>query len=119
MCGQPAPLLHTQGSACWEQRRGSSAGGLGSSSGNGMPAAHIMPHGNGAAAAMSVGAKLAQVAMLAEGLSGRALRKLPFQAHAFYVRRPHTTLQQFLEALLLAVQTELQRRTQLEVGTHV
>lgn len=29
---------------------------------------------------------LLQVARLAEGLSGRALRKLPFQAHAFYVQ---------------------------------
>lgn len=26
------------------------------------------------------------IAHLAEGLSGRALRKLPFQAHAFYVQ---------------------------------
>ena len=29
---------------------------------------------------------LLQVARLADGLSGRALRKLPFQAHAFYVQ---------------------------------
>lgn len=29
---------------------------------------------------------LLQIAELAEGLSGRALRKLPFQAHAFYVQ---------------------------------
>ena len=27
-----------------------------------------------------------QIAALAEGLSGRALRKLPFQAHAFFVQ---------------------------------
>lgn len=29
---------------------------------------------------------LLNIARLAEGLSGRALRKLPFQAHAFYVQ---------------------------------
>ncbi|CAN0423945.1 unnamed protein product, partial [Ectocarpus sp. 8 AP-2014] len=38
---------------------------------------------------------LLEVARLAEGLSGRALRKLPFQAHAFYVQvRQRHTLQQ-------------------------
>ena len=30
--------------------------------------------------------ELVQIAALAEGLSGRALRKLPFQAHAFFVQ---------------------------------
>ncbi|CAN0520971.1 unnamed protein product, partial [Laminaria digitata] len=30
--------------------------------------------------------ELVQIAQLAEGLSGRALRKLPFQTHAFFVQ---------------------------------
>lgn len=35
---------------------------------------------------MSAVGSLLEIAELAEGLSGRALRKLPFQAHAFYVQ---------------------------------
>ncbi|KAG5188595.1 P-loop containing nucleoside triphosphate hydrolase protein [Tribonema minus] len=68
---------------------------------------------------MSMGILLLQVAALAQGLSGRALRKLPFQAHAFFVHRSSTTLHHYLDALLQAVRTELQRRAQLETGSPV
>lgn len=52
----------------------------------------------------------------AEGLSGRALRKLPMQAHAFFVQRPSATPFQFVQALLLAVRKEQSDRLQLGSG---
>eukprot|EP00752_Nemacystus_decipiens_P012914 g11429.t1 len=57
---------------------------------------------------------LLQVARLADGLSGRALRKLPFQAHAFYVQRQSCTLAEFLSAMTQAVNKELGDRRGLE-----
>ncbi|CAN0350920.1 unnamed protein product [Ectocarpus sp. 6 AP-2014] len=57
---------------------------------------------------------LLEVARLAEGLSGRALRKLPFQAHAFYVQRQSCTLAEFLSAMTRAVHKELGDRRSLE-----
>lgn len=45
---------------------------------------------------------LVRIAELAEGLSGRALRKLPFQAHAFYVQvRAYTTMTSCVRLLRL------------------
>ncbi|CAM9730239.1 unnamed protein product [Pylaiella littoralis] len=57
---------------------------------------------------------LLNIARLAEGLSGRALRKLPFQAHAFYVQRQSCTLTEFLSAMTRAVHKELGDRRSLE-----
>eukprot|EP00903_Cladosiphon_okamuranus_P006236 g6121.t1 len=57
---------------------------------------------------------LLEVARLADGLSGRALRKLPFQAHAFYVQRQSCTLPEFLSAMTRAVKKELGDRRSLE-----
>ncbi|CAM9345819.1 unnamed protein product, partial [Ectocarpus sp. 8 AP-2014] len=57
---------------------------------------------------------LLEVAHLAEGLSGRALRKLPFRAHDFYVQRQSCTLAGFLSAITRAVHKELRDRRSLE-----
>ena len=57
---------------------------------------------------------MAEAALRAEGLSGRALRKLPFQAHAFYIHKPRCSMQQFLHALLRAVHRELSCREALD-----
>ena len=46
----------------------------------------------------------------------RALRKLPFQAHAFFVHQPQCSVRQFLDALLRAVGRELECRAELERG---
>ncbi|CAM9752919.1 unnamed protein product [Ascophyllum nodosum] len=59
------------------------------------------------------GKNLVRIAELAEGLSGRALRKLPFQAHAFYVQRESCTLPEFLSAMAQAVEKELRDREDL------
>ncbi|CAM9107631.1 unnamed protein product [Discosporangium mesarthrocarpum] len=56
---------------------------------------------------------LVQIAGLTEGLSGRALRKLPFQAHAFFVQRQVCNLQRFLWALDQAAHRELGSRLDL------
>ena len=61
-------------------------------------------------------AMLLSAAGRAEGLSGRALRKLPFQAHAFFVQKPRATEAEFLAALEKAVAKELACRDQLESG---
>ncbi|CAM9782428.1 unnamed protein product [Chrysoparadoxa australica] len=56
---------------------------------------------------------LARIASKSEGLSGRALRKLPFQAHAFFVQQPCCTLLEFLAALDQAVMKEQSCREDL------
>uniref|UniRef100_A0A7S1KTF0 AAA+ ATPase domain-containing protein n=1 Tax=Percolomonas cosmopolitus TaxID=63605 RepID=A0A7S1KTF0_9EUKA len=57
--------------------------------------------------------KLLQAAQLAQGLSGRSLRKIPFLAHSFYVNQPQVSVGEFLEALKKAVQAEQVRRSQM------
>ncbi|XP_076585045.1 pachytene checkpoint protein 2 homolog [Chaetodon auriga] len=42
---------------------------------------------------------LRNIAIKSKGLSGRALRKIPFLAHAMFVRTPTATLERFLEAM--------------------
>lgn len=49
-----------------------------------------------------------------EGLSGRALRKLPFLAHAFFIQLPNCTIQEFLNALEKCIIRESIVRQQLE-----
>src|SRR5688572_5030777 len=53
---------------------------------------------------------LLQIASKCEGLSGRSLRKLPFQAHAFFLQSPSAALAEFLRALELAVDLEAANR---------
>eukprot|EP00612_Vaucheria_litorea_P001953 CAMPEP_0171452550 /NCGR_PEP_ID=MMETSP0945-20130129/611_1 /TAXON_ID=109269 /ORGANISM="Vaucheria litorea, Strain CCMP2940" /LENGTH=436 /DNA_ID=CAMNT_0011977235 /DNA_START=30 /DNA_END=1340 /DNA_ORIENTATION=- len=57
--------------------------------------------------------KLTKAIELAEGLSGRALRKLPFLAHAFFIHSSCVDLKTYNDALLKAVQAEIERREQL------
>jgi MoxR-like ATPase len=59
---------------------------------------------------------LLHAAQLCEGLSGRALRKLPFQAHVYFVRRPHATCKDFLAALVDAARLEKAQRSKLATG---
>jgi len=57
---------------------------------------------------------LVTIAEKAEGLSGRALRKLPFLAHAFYLQgRPVFSLEEFVAALGLAIEKEYKGRAEL------
>jgi pachytene checkpoint protein 2 len=51
----------------------------------------------------STGNILAQICKEANGFSGRALRKLPFLAHALYLRKDAASLREFLIALRSAV----------------
>ncbi|KAK0134562.1 Pachytene checkpoint protein 2 [Merluccius polli] len=46
---------------------------------------------------------LRNIALKSKGLSGRTLRKLPFLAHALFVKTPTVTLERFLEAIDQAV----------------
>jgi hypothetical protein len=55
-------------------------------------------------------ALLLEAAVQSNGLIGRALRKLPFQAHAFHVQKTVCSLEEFLHALLKMVHTELSCR---------
>jgi pachytene checkpoint protein 2 len=58
---------------------------------------------------------LNECARLTNGWSGRALRRLPLQAHARFVRRSHAvTLQEFLEGLLQGVREELVSRRDMK-----
>ena len=56
---------------------------------------------------------LMQAATFAVGLSGRSLRKIPFQAHAFCNGASSIDLQTYLNALMLAVKKELKSRVDL------
>lgn len=67
----------------------------------------------------TVGESLFLIAAKAEGLSGRALRKLPFQAHACFVQRPSCTTTVFLTALTHMVVKELSCRDDLAAGCTV
>ncbi len=57
-----------------------------------------------------VGRTLYEVAAAAEGFSGRALRKLPLMAHAFFVKKRQTDYKTFLRALHMAVLKETKMR---------
>lgn len=58
--------------------------------------------------------ELKSIAEKCVGLSGRALRKLPFLAHALFVQKTLTTIEEYLFALDRAVQRESSVRAQLE-----
>jgi len=50
---------------------------------------------------------LYQAALLSDGFSGRCLRRIPFQTHAFHVNSSHpVNVEAFLEALCVAIQNE-------------
>lgn len=64
--------------------------------------------------AFSNGNILAQICREAAGTSGRSLRKLPFLAHALYLKKDTATLREFLIALRSAV--EYQKRSKVNIG---
>ena len=70
--------------------------------------------GNDTSVAESPSTSLLKAADMAEGLSGRALRKLPFQAHAFYVQQPKCPTAVYMRALQRAVQKEQKARADLD-----
>lgn len=59
---------------------------------------------------------LRNIALKSKGLSGRTLRKLPFLAHALFVKMPTVTLERFLEALDQAVAKQKVEKANLANG---
>jgi len=57
--------------------------------------------------------KLLHCSQLADTLSGRSLRKLPFQTHAQFIRSTTVSLADFLDALSQGVLKELSSRSQM------
>ncbi|KAG0208260.1 Pachytene checkpoint protein 2 [Mortierella sp. GBA30] len=55
---------------------------------------------------MVLSSQLMEVSELAQGMSGRAVRKLPFLAYAAYLQSPMTTTENFLGALRLFVHVQ-------------
>eukprot|EP00898_Chlorokybus_atmophyticus_P000907 jgi/Chlat1/1817/Chrsp135S08687 len=60
---------------------------------------------------LALGKLLLDASNLSEGFSGRALRKLPFLAHAALVEADSCTCEEFLAALQLAVRREIADRS--------
>uniref|UniRef100_A0A3P9MAJ2 Pachytene checkpoint protein 2 homolog n=1 Tax=Oryzias latipes TaxID=8090 RepID=A0A3P9MAJ2_ORYLA len=60
--------------------------------------------------------RLMDIAKKSKGLSGRALRKLPFLAHALFVKTPAVTLDQFLDAMSHAVDKQREEKADLING---
>ncbi|XP_048882071.1 pachytene checkpoint protein 2 homolog isoform X1 [Brienomyrus brachyistius] len=54
-----------------------------------------------------------KIAVKSRGLSGRALRKIPFLAHALFVKTPKVTLQRFLQAMDEAVSQQIEEKANL------
>ncbi|KAG7389852.1 Pachytene checkpoint protein 2 [Phytophthora pseudosyringae] len=65
---------------------------------------------------LELSTQLLQAAEMAEGFSGRALRKLPFQAHAFFVQTRTATVSEFIHHLMQTVQRENEHKQQLTSG---
>ncbi|KAG6594301.1 thyroid receptor-interacting protein 13 [Phytophthora cinnamomi] len=65
---------------------------------------------------LELSTELLQAAEMAEGFSGRALRKLPFQAHAFFVQSRTPSVSGFIHHLMQTIQRELEHRQQLISG---
>uniref|UniRef100_A0A3Q2PND4 Pachytene checkpoint protein 2 homolog n=2 Tax=Fundulus heteroclitus TaxID=8078 RepID=A0A3Q2PND4_FUNHE len=57
--------------------------------------------------------KLRNIAVKSKGLSGRALRKLPFLAHALFIKTPAVTLEKFLEAMWRTVDKQREEKDNL------
>lgn len=54
---------------------------------------------------------LMDISQLSIGLSGRALRKIPFLAHALFLEGNIVNMEQFFEAMKKAIVHECQQRT--------
>lgn len=59
---------------------------------------------------------LRNIAIKSKGLSGRALRKLPFLAHALFVKTPTVILERFLEAMEQAVDKQKEEQANMVNG---
>nr|XP_057941195.1 pachytene checkpoint protein 2 homolog [Doryrhamphus excisus]XP_057941196.1 pachytene checkpoint protein 2 homolog [Doryrhamphus excisus]XP_057941197.1 pachytene checkpoint protein 2 homolog [Doryrhamphus excisus] len=59
---------------------------------------------------------LRDIAVKSKGLSGRALRKVPFLAHALFVKAPSVTLEMFLVAMDQAVDKQKEEKANLVNG---
>ncbi|KAK5892447.1 hypothetical protein CesoFtcFv8_012825 [Champsocephalus esox] len=59
---------------------------------------------------------LRSIAQKSKGLSGRALRKLPFLAHALFVKTPTATLESFMEAMHQTVEKQREEKAHLVNG---
>ncbi|XP_054638882.1 pachytene checkpoint protein 2 homolog isoform X1 [Dunckerocampus dactyliophorus] len=59
---------------------------------------------------------LRNIAVKSKGLSGRALRKVPFLAHALFVKTPSVTLEKFLVAMDQAVDKQKEEKANLVNG---
>uniref|UniRef100_A0A3Q1HLL5 Pachytene checkpoint protein 2 homolog n=1 Tax=Acanthochromis polyacanthus TaxID=80966 RepID=A0A3Q1HLL5_9TELE len=59
---------------------------------------------------------LRNIALKSKGLSGRALRKLPFLAHALFVKTPTVSLERFLDAMSRAVDKQKEEKANLING---
>ncbi|RVE62606.1 hypothetical protein OJAV_G00158710 [Oryzias javanicus] len=57
--------------------------------------------------------RLMDIAKKSKGLSGRALRKLPFLSHALFVKTPTVTLETFLDAMSRAVDKQREEKANL------
>ncbi|KAK5862390.1 hypothetical protein PBY51_017792 [Eleginops maclovinus] len=60
--------------------------------------------------------QLRSIAQKSKGLSGRALRKLPFLAHALFVKTPTVTLERFMEAMHQTVEKQREEKANLVNG---
>lgn len=56
--------------------------------------------------------KLMDLSQESLGMSGRSLRKIPFLAHAIYLRTKRCTLTKFLRAMHLAVKRQKNNETE-------
>ncbi|KAL4172461.1 hypothetical protein KRP22_007625 [Phytophthora ramorum] len=65
---------------------------------------------------LQLSTELLQAAEMAEGFSGRALRKLPFQAHAFFVQTRTPSTSEFIRHLIQTIQREMKHKEQLTSG---
>lgn len=65
----------------------------------------------------SCSVKLREISHLTHGLSGRTIRKLPFLAHALYIRDSSTNLPTFLTGLEATVRKQIQERADLQHQT--
>lgn len=59
--------------------------------------------------------KLISLCDVSEGLSGRTLRKLPFLAHALFLKKNEVTLHEFLEGLEKAIQKHSQEKKKIKL----
>lgn len=59
--------------------------------------------------------KLMELSQESVGLSGRILRKIPFLAHAFYLRTKKCTLSRFLRAMHLAVKRQKEEEDSVDL----